>query len=164
MPQHRLIAECYMGVLLMPSQVVHHKNRDKADNRWENLQVMDRRDHSIEHAADIRDANLRPIDHQQVQTALIGRTTLEAAKILGVNHNTLRNRFDYLLTKRRSPGDGFPLETVALASELARDPHIGTRRACEILDMAPLTLRALCRIHGIVWVSAPLGRPKRDQR
>lgn len=39
----------------------------------------------------------------QVRRALRGRTTLQAAQLLGVNHQTLRNRFDHLLTKRKSP-------------------------------------------------------------
>jgi transposase-like protein len=36
--------------------------------------------------------------------ALQGRTTMEAARILGVHPQTLYNRFDHLLTKRASPG------------------------------------------------------------
>ncbi len=39
----------------------------------------------------------------QVRQALRGRTTLEAAAILGCSHQTLRRNFDHLLTKRKSP-------------------------------------------------------------
>ncbi len=44
------------------------------------------------------------LTEQQVQTALEGRTTEQAASLLGVHPQTLRNRFDHLLEKRRSPG------------------------------------------------------------
>jgi len=50
-----------------------------------------------------KSAGVRELTEAQVRKALRGRTTLEAAQLLGVNHQTLRNRFDHLLTKRKSP-------------------------------------------------------------
>lgn len=44
------------------------------------------------------------LDEAQVREALRGKTTLEAASSLGVNHQTLRNNFPHLLAKRASPG------------------------------------------------------------
>jgi hypothetical protein len=44
------------------------------------------------------------LDEVSVREALRGRTTLEAAQNLGVNHQTLRNLFPGLLSKRASPG------------------------------------------------------------
>jgi hypothetical protein len=49
-------------------------------------------------------AAVRELDEQSVREALQGRTTKEAAELLGVNHQTLRNRFPHLLSKRVSPG------------------------------------------------------------
>lgn len=44
-PMHRWLMEQHLGKKLLPSQIVHHINEDKSDNRIENLEVMDRGDH-----------------------------------------------------------------------------------------------------------------------
>lgn len=49
-------------------------------------------------------ANGALLSEESVRAALQGRTTAEAADLLGVNHQTLRNRFGHLLQKRASPG------------------------------------------------------------
>jgi hypothetical protein len=48
---HRHVAEKYIvGRKLLSGEDVHHKNRNKLDNRIENLQVMNHENHMLMHA------------------------------------------------------------------------------------------------------------------
>jgi len=47
--EHRHIMEQAIGRPLLPTEHVHHKNHQRADNRLENLEVMDGREHISNH-------------------------------------------------------------------------------------------------------------------
>lgn len=52
-PIHRYIAAIKTGRPLKPGEVVHHKNRDKKDNSFDNLQVCkNQKEHDRIHKAD----------------------------------------------------------------------------------------------------------------
>jgi hypothetical protein len=45
MPEHRYVMETILNRRLTAREYVHHRNRNKHDNRPENLEVLDIREH-----------------------------------------------------------------------------------------------------------------------
>lgn len=158
MRQHRLVMEGKLGRLLQPGEGhVHHHNENKADNRASNLELLTQGQHMSHHHTG-KGPGFQLTD-DQVRRALEGRTTQQAADLLGVHHQTLRNHFGHLLHKRTSPGGEYAPHLVEQVRQLAADPTVGTREACRRTGMSQLTMRRLRERHGIEWVSAPRGRP-----
>ena len=74
-PEHRATVEEMLHITLGKDQVVHHINGDKRDNRIENLQVMDRAEHSRKHAAQMPQT---PEKQRKVSEARKGKSNPDA--------------------------------------------------------------------------------------
>lgn len=48
--EHDLVMECVIGRHLKENEIVHHKNKIRNDNRIENLEIMDFREHARMHS------------------------------------------------------------------------------------------------------------------
>ena len=132
-PEHRAVVEELLGITLQNDQVVHHINGDKTDNRPENLQILDWKEHSRLHASTMpqtpekqrkvsaarkgkSNPDARALTDEQVEVIVRalheGATVTRLAKENGVSDHVIRNIRDgktYQDVLAKMPQELFPL-------------------------------------------------------
>lgn len=149
--QHRMIMEDHIGRRLTKNEVVHHINHCKTDNKIENLQLMSMAEHIRLHNALPTGAGKADLTEEMVREAVQGRTTAEAAQILGVNHQTLRNRFDYILNKRRLPHNPYDLHVIEMVKEAAADSTLSMSAFARQTGISAKVTKKICELNDIPW-------------
>ena len=170
--QHRLIAEDTLGRPLERGEVVHHRDEDRTNNSPGNLQVMTQKEHRSHHGRVMAERNLAPISREMVVQALEGRSLKNAARLLKVDTQTLRNRYPDLTypRQRKSPtviDNPRDLEKVLAA---APDPNISLEELRKTVQMSAMTILRICKRNGVEWVkkrrdpASYTGRPSRKAK
>jgi hypothetical protein len=86
--EHQVVAERILGRVLKANEVVHHINGVKTDNRPENLQILDARDHHQLHADELKEKLRRLEAYERLYGPLregpVTKTNLRALRTKGV--------------------------------------------------------------------------------
>lgn len=93
--EHRLLMEIYLGRTLLPTEILHHINENKLDNRIENLEITNASDHKKHHPEIGISTRLKLVYEQSklgkkaVEIYKTSQNALAASHILGCSEMTL---------------------------------------------------------------------------
>lgn len=87
--EHRYIMEQHLGRKLSRTEVVHHKNGDKLDNRIDNLEVMSLSNHAREHNQGVLKSD---VTKQKIKDRLLG-TRSSNRKLTEEDVRYIRNNY-----------------------------------------------------------------------
>lgn len=158
--QHRMIGEDILGRPLVQSrdariaEVVHHRDECRTNNSPDNLEVMTKRDHRLHHARKRAESQRSRLTETMARSALEGRSLRDAARLLKVDTQTLRNRFPELVRprQRKSPVVVADPASVELIRPYAADPKWGLKETAKVTRISAMSILRICEIHGLHWV------------
>lgn len=167
--QHRLVGEDIVGRPLIQHpdptvrECVHHINGVRTDNRPENLVVMTFSEHRRHHRIELNkklEARMTPAMVASVLKETGGIAA--AAAQLGVNHQTLRNRFPDVIEpyKRSTPVDLQNTQYLAQLVDVARyfaNTTMSYAGLARLTHVCSKTWAQICSDNSIVWRKGPTG-------
>lgn len=87
--EHRLVMEVELQRYLTADEIIHHKNRDKSDNRPENLEVVDMAEHRRIHNIEDRIYESKYDLELIRELYLEGYSTRKIAEMIGIGKSTV---------------------------------------------------------------------------
>ena len=123
--EHHVVWRSAGRQLPSTSEILHHKNEDKTDNRLSNLELLTRREHAAKHHMMVSDANVREI---RVRYAA-GEAATALAREFGIPP---QRAYAFIPGKTRM-GAGGPIQVGSLRNNANRS-RVGKRAAGRLLD------------------------------
>jgi transposase-like protein len=160
--QHRLIGEDIAGRPLVQSadpevrECVHHRDENRLNNDPSNLEVLTFSEHRSHHSRSRAERRQSQISEEAVREALTGGNIKRAAKTLGIDYQTMRNRWPHLLApyQRKSPllFERLTPEQIEAIRRYAADPEKSMEDCALEVIGSYKTIASACKRLGIEWV------------
>jgi transposase-like protein len=149
-----MVAEDKKGRPIVKGEHVHHMDEDPTNNAPNNLKLMSMREHRSYHTKKMIERLQKPLTAGQVEQALgEGNSVKAAAKLLGVNGQTLRNRFpDLVEPKLRKHPIKIGPDVEKEILRYAADSTMSLKATAALLGVGYVSINRVCKRHGVKWV------------